>query len=622
MSRGPKKPQRTRLSMITLESRLTPATDLGLYAVGVESGTSGEAIVKNADGSMLFQVSPYGADFTGGVRVAMADVTGDGTADLITAPGSGIAATIKVFDGVTQQEVASFDAYESTFTGGVSIAAADLNVDGQAEILTGADLGGGPRVRVFDGASVTSGGEPTTLADFLAIDDENFRGGVRIATGDVNGDDVADLVVGAGYGGGPRVSVYDGASLGNGEQVKLIDDFYAFEKSLRNGINVCVGDVNSDGKGDLIFGGGPGGSPRVRVADGAKVLTFGGGGSLDEMGDVQIANYFAGDPNSRDGVRVGTSQSDDGTVQVVGLDVETEALQVFGIDGQSVRSLSGTSGGKAGFFAFPPFDKLGFSKGEPEESTGGDTSTPGLPIDKLPFDDSKSPPPGQPIGGGDKTHGTPPTPPSSGGSDDTTTSPATQFFVTTQLGATEDEPVRITITALDASNRPARDYTGTIRLSSSDADATLPEDYTFTERDHGSHTFTFTPSIAGEQTIIATDTTTDTITGSVVVTVSEAPVATQFAVETKRFTESGASVQVLVVALDENDRPVKNYAGTVPLTSSDEDAVLPGEYTFTSADRGVHVFTVAWNTTGEQTLTATDTVTETIVGSITVKVRA
>src|SRR5207237_2432808 len=139
---------------------------------------------------------------------------------------------------------------------------------------------------------------PTTLDDFLAIDDSNFRGGVRLALGDVNGDGTADLVVGAGFGGGPRVVVYDGAALAAGNQVKLVADFFAFESTLRNGVFPAVGDLNGDGCGDLIFGAGPGGSPRVLALDGRAAQA----GVQSEL-----ANFFAGDASSRLGVEVGTT---------------------------------------------------------------------------------------------------------------------------------------------------------------------------------------------------------------------------------------------------------------------------------------------------------------------------
>lgn len=353
MSRSNTPGPRARLAVTALEDRQTPSSGVasadGLLAVGSHEGGTGTATVYDADGEQLYQVTPYGEDFTGGVRVALADVTGDDVADLITAPGPGIDAEVKVYDGSTQEEVASFTAYEAGFTGGAYVAAADLNADGLAEIVTGADQGGGPRVRVFDGSSVVAGGDPTVLADFLAIEDENFRGGIRLALGDVNGDDVADLIVGAGAGGGPRVSGFDGASLGEGEVFKLFQDFFAFEPGLRNGCTVSVGDVDGDGTGDLVFGGGPGGAPRVRVADGEAVLDCGGGGSLDDMEGAEIANYFAGDSDSRDGVQVGTTESDDGTARVVALDLATDDLSVLGTDGTVTDDLEEADDDSAGF---------------------------------------------------------------------------------------------------------------------------------------------------------------------------------------------------------------------------------------------------------------------------------
>ena len=79
----------------------------------------------------------------------------------------------------------------------------------------------------------------------------------------MNGDGVGDLVVAAGFGGGPRVAGFDGTTLGAGTPAKLFADFFAFEQTLRNGVFVAAGDLDGDGFADLIAGGGPGGGPRV-----------------------------------------------------------------------------------------------------------------------------------------------------------------------------------------------------------------------------------------------------------------------------------------------------------------------------------------------------------------------
>ena len=72
----------------------------------------------------------------------------------------------------------------------------------------------------------------------------------------------------------------------------------------------------------------------------------------------------------------------------------------------------------------------------------------------------------------------------------------------------------------------------------------------------------------------------------------------------------------MVTALDGSNNTVTSYTGTVHLTSSDGQAVLPGNYTFVAGDSGVHFFSVTLKTAGSQSLTATDTATSSIAGSI------
>src|SRR5262249_22119327 len=108
------------------------------------------------------------------------DVTGDGVPDVVTAVASGAGPHVKVFDGVTGAEVYSFYAYDPGFQGGVFVAVGDVNGDGRADVVTGAGPGAGPHVMVFSGADLS------VLASFFAYD-PSFRGGVRVAAGDVSG---------------------------------------------------------------------------------------------------------------------------------------------------------------------------------------------------------------------------------------------------------------------------------------------------------------------------------------------------------------------------------------------------------------------------------------------------
>ncbi|MFO0805148.1 MAG: proprotein convertase P-domain-containing protein [Gemmataceae bacterium] len=284
-----------------------------IYAVGSGANGSQYATIYNGDGSVRStiepfppgfnqQVDPSRGGFFGGIRVAVGDVTGDGVPDYVMGSGPTIQASVTVFNGATGKRILDYKPFEN-FTGGVFVTTGDITGDGIDEIIMTPDEGGGPRVTVL------RGGDFARIFNFFGIRDESFRGGARAAVGDLNGDGFGELVVAAGFGGGPRISIYDGAFLAQGKFANPIGDFFIFEEGLRNGAYVAVGDVNGDGFGDLVAGAGPGGGPRVMVVSGKKLLEAGPDGPYPALA-APIANYFAGDPNARGGVRVTTKNID------------------------------------------------------------------------------------------------------------------------------------------------------------------------------------------------------------------------------------------------------------------------------------------------------------------------
>ncbi|MFO0936428.1 MAG: PKD domain-containing protein [Gemmataceae bacterium] len=261
------------------------------FAVGGQ--TSVKSVLNN--GTIQYEVAPFGSSYSNSVRVAESDMTGDGVPEIIAGTGPGSVNRIQILDGVTHQIVKSLAPYEPTFTGGIFVAVGDLNSDGRAEIIVTADVLGGTRVRVFDGMTYQ------TLADFFGIEDSNFRGGAHAAVGDVNNDGVQDLIITAGFGGGPRVAIYDGTSVASNRPAKLINDFFALDPNFRGGLFVSAGDVNGDGYADLIFGAGIGGSPRVEVISGLQILS----GTRNIL-----ANFFVGNAFDRNGVHVAAKYID------------------------------------------------------------------------------------------------------------------------------------------------------------------------------------------------------------------------------------------------------------------------------------------------------------------------
>jgi subtilase family serine protease len=96
---------------------------------------------------------------------------------------------------------------------------------------------------------------------------------------------------------------------------------------------------------------------------------------------------------------------------------------------------------------------------------------------------------------------------------------------------------------------------------------------------------------------------------------------THFTVTASSSTTAGATFSITVTALDSSNSVTSAYVGTVYFTSSDTGATLPSNYTFTSADNGVHTFTnVKLVLAGSQTISVFDKTNSTILGSATLKV--
>ncbi len=192
--------------------------------------------------------------------------------------------------------------------------------------------------------------------------------------------------------------------------------------------------------------------------------------------------------------------------------------------------------------------------------------------------------------------------------------PATHFSVTAPANVTNGVAFNVTVTALDASNATATAYVGTVHFTSSSA-GSLPADYTYVAGDNGSHTFSVTLTSNGAQSITATD---GGITGSANTTVAPPP-ATHFSVSAPASAGPGSSFSVTVTALAASNATATGYTGTVHITS-DSTGTLPADYTFVAGDNGVHTFTVALDSSGTRTITATDTVNASITGSTTITI--
>ena len=270
--------------------------------VAINSKLQGNGIITNP-----FVVTPVTANSTtpyGVPHVTLANVDGDNIPDLIIANGVGDTPVITIVRGSslagnadpldlsrlkTQDIIAQFFPFEVGFRGGINVSSGDFDNDGRAEIVVSAGVGGGPRVSVYK--ILTTSTDPYMSAvpyrpevfNFFPFE-SSLRTGVNVAAGDVNGDGVPDIVVGAGVGGGPRVRVYDGKTGAT------IRDFFAYDSNFRGGVFVDVGRYDGDKFADLLTAPGTGGGPHIQV--------FKGSDQPAQLFNQPFLGFFAFDPPS------------------------------------------------------------------------------------------------------------------------------------------------------------------------------------------------------------------------------------------------------------------------------------------------------------------------------------
>ncbi len=213
---------------------------------------------------VIDQVDAY-PGFNGGVYVAVGDVDGDGKAEVITSAGAGGGPHVRTFKLVgnpgsrSLQGAPGFFGARSDFTGGLTVASGDVNGDGIDEIVLGVVSNDQPVVYAWNYNPTTN--TPTAHGNpFLAYVPQ-FIGGISVAAGDLDGDGKAEIVTGAGPGGGPHVRTFSGGGGG------LPGSAYAYGADFAGGVNVAVGDVNGDGTNEIITAAGPGGGPHIRTFD-------------------------------------------------------------------------------------------------------------------------------------------------------------------------------------------------------------------------------------------------------------------------------------------------------------------------------------------------------------------
>jgi hypothetical protein len=222
------------------------------------NGGSAINVLDGSTGNLMFTLpNVYPTTWKSGVYVASGDFNRDGFADIVVAPGAGQAGPVVGYSGLTQAKLFSFSPFGASLKG-VTVAVGDVDGDKRPDLITGnATLGSQVKVFRYTASGLSSAAYRTFSAMPL-----QYTGGVFVAAGDLDGDRKAEVIVGSNFSIGydSRVRIFNGANNA------VVRDFVAFP-AYRLGVRVSADDLDGDGKADILLspaGTGPNGAnPQV-----------------------------------------------------------------------------------------------------------------------------------------------------------------------------------------------------------------------------------------------------------------------------------------------------------------------------------------------------------------------
>ena len=205
-----------------------------------------------------------------------ASITNDGLAKFL--PTGNPALGIGSNGGALALNVGSSGTYDSVVSQNIS---AFFGVSGESVRTAVGDVDGD---NIPDYAVATGPGVPTRFGVFSGDQtrwivpptapfrgSEDFDGGAFVSVGDIDGDGRDDVVVSADNGGGPRITIY--SFKPNVGTYPLADFLGIADANFRGGARTALGDMNHDGRVDLAVAAGPGGGPRAVIYDGLTFFT-------------------------------------------------------------------------------------------------------------------------------------------------------------------------------------------------------------------------------------------------------------------------------------------------------------------------------------------------------------
>lgn len=189
---------------------------------------------------LLGDFNAFDSSFKGGESIAIGDVDGDGTDEIVVGTGPGPVSQVRIYDN-HGNKVGSFFPYEKTQKNGINVAVGDLDNDGKAEIVIGRMYGTDCKIEIYQ----KKGSVFEKYGKFLPFK-HDFKYGVSLAIGDTNGDGTNEIIAASGLRGSAKIRMYSMDS-------KLLRKFSAFGDDRYGGISLATGDLNNNGRDEIVL---------------------------------------------------------------------------------------------------------------------------------------------------------------------------------------------------------------------------------------------------------------------------------------------------------------------------------------------------------------------------------
>lgn len=239
---------------------------VGLFLIdasGASGAVAADLAIFSDELTAVKQLDIIPDDFTGSARLKLANLYGDGKKQIVVSFGNQEKPMIKVYD-INGELLSGWQPYAVGFTGEISLSAADLDADGKDEIIAGPGAGGGPQVKIFDGA-----GAVKFNSGFWAHD-QDYRAGIEVAAGDLDGDKVQEVIASVVQGDKALIKFFTGWGKPVGKPI-IVDLENNFEP-----VRVAALDLGTDGIEELFAGLGSGNEPKIKILrlDGSLIKEF------------------------------------------------------------------------------------------------------------------------------------------------------------------------------------------------------------------------------------------------------------------------------------------------------------------------------------------------------------